>query len=474
MERPRKHSPIATLALALLCAFTLAACGGSTSAESVAGTVWQLTAISVEGDGAVADCTAEEYLAENGIEYRLEFPDDSSAALVRTQYSGRFGSEAITDLGYTLSGNRLSFTARNEAVFETVSFDGSTLVLRFDDARGTVTTFTFEKAEVEEAPEEPAAEEGAPEEQPAEDAAAAEETPQEEAFVEDALEDGQTVQVPCGVIATVPRLYAGRGARWVAYDEGMNLEVPNDGIRVVANIDWSERAEHSSEAKEEKWLIGTAIYNGMKRDVWLHIPYVGAHPLEQPRGERRAGLRAVARRRGRRRALMDLDLHGCRRDHRSDRGVGKDDAVLGCVGIRLAGSQRGARLRARCRHERLRRRGLPHDRLGQPQQQPLVRGHARLPRQRGRRADAARAGSGRRLFGRLHQVFGKLYRLAELRDETVLHVPLAALDLGQEALAHADVLGRDLHELVVHDVLERLLERERARGRELHGDVRGR
>jgi len=276
MKRPRKHSPIATLALALLCAFTLAACGGSTSAESVAGTVWQLTAISVEGDGAVADCTAEEYLAENGIEYRLEFPDDSSAALVRTQYSGRFGSEAITDLGYTLSGNRLSFTARNEAVFETVSFDGSTLVLRFDDARGTVTTFTFEKAEVEEAPEEPAAEEGAPEEQPAEDAAAAEETPQEEAFVEDALEDGQTVQVPCGVIATVPRLYAGRGARWVAYDEGMNLEVPNDGIRVVANIDWSERAEHSSEAKEEKWLIGTAIYNGMKRDVWLHIPYVGA------------------------------------------------------------------------------------------------------------------------------------------------------------------------------------------------------
>ena len=276
MERPRKHSPIATLALALLCAFTLAACGGSTSAESVAGTVWQLTAISVEGDGAVADCTAEEYLAENGIEYRLEFPDDSSAALVRTQYSGRFGSEAITDLGYTLSGNRLSFTARNEAVFETVSFDGSTLVLRFDDARGTVTTFTFEKTEVEEAPEEPATEEGAPEEQPADDAAAAEEAPQEEAFVEDALEDDQTVQVPCGVIATVPRLYAGRGARWVAYDEGMNLEVPNDGIRVVANIDWSERAEHSSEAKEEKWLIGTAIYNGMKRDVWLHIPYVGA------------------------------------------------------------------------------------------------------------------------------------------------------------------------------------------------------
>jgi hypothetical protein len=84
------------------------------------------------------------------------------------------------------------------------------------------------------------------------------------------------VQVPCGVIATVPRLYAGRGARWVAYDEGMNLEVPNDGIRVVANIDWSERAEHSSEAKEEKWLIGTAIYHGMRRDVWLHIPYVGA------------------------------------------------------------------------------------------------------------------------------------------------------------------------------------------------------
>ena len=143
MERPRKHSPIATLALALLCAIALAACGGGTSAESLAGTVWKLTAISVESDGAVADYTAEDYRAENGIEYRLEFPDDSRAALVRTQYSGPFGSEAITDLGYTLSGNRLSFTARNDAAYETVSFDGSALVMRFDDARGTVTTFTL-------------------------------------------------------------------------------------------------------------------------------------------------------------------------------------------------------------------------------------------------------------------------------------------------------------------------------------------
>ena len=41
----------------------------------------------------------------------------------------------------------------------------------------------------------------------------------------------------------------------------------------------------------------------------------------------------------------------------------------------------------------------------------------------------------------------------------------------EQALAHANVLGRDLNELIVDDVLEGLLQGECARRNELHGDV---
>ena len=50
-----------------------------------------------------------------------------------------------------------------------------------------------------------------------------------------------------------------------------------------------------------------------------------------------------------------------------------------------------------------------------------------------------------------------------LVDKTSADVGLLALDGVEDALAHADALGRHLDELVVHDVLECLLERERAR-----------
>ena len=44
----------------------------------------------------------------------------------------------------------------------------------------------------------------------------------------------------------------------------------------------------------------------------------------------------------------------------------------------------------------------------------------------------------------------------------------------EQTLAQADVLGSNLHQLVVGDVLQRLLQREGARRHQLHGDVGGR
>lgn len=54
---------------------------------------------------------------------------------------------------------------------------------------------------------------------------------------------------------------------------------------------------------------------------------------------------------------------------------------------------------------------------------------------------------------------------------TGAHRSLLAIGRVQNALAQTNVLGRDLHELVVGDVLERLLERKGARRRELNGNI---
>lgn len=54
---------------------------------------------------------------------------------------------------------------------------------------------------------------------------------------------------------------------------------------------------------------------------------------------------------------------------------------------------------------------------------------------------------------------------------TGAHRSLLAIGRVQNALAQTNVLGRNLHKLVVRDVLERLLERKGARRRELNGNI---
>ena len=78
-------------------------------------------------------------------------------------------------------------------------------------------------------------------------------------------------------VITMPAWFKARGGRWVEWDEGVNLEVTTDaGTVVVAGLQWDERSEIPAEVKEERFDLGGVDYDGLARELVLHLPYVDA------------------------------------------------------------------------------------------------------------------------------------------------------------------------------------------------------
>ena len=230
---------------------------------------------------------------------------------------------------------------------------------------------------------------------------------------EDSEEPEDQVVSVAGITVVMPGRWAAKGLYW-AVDERFQLtrlEYPLNGDRVqIAEIDWDERASLPYEADDELWTLGNVVSNGTVRPAVLHIIYVDSD------GKAYSANTSVSD------ATLACEYF---------LGLSPEEILswITVEDVQLPSQSSSSGLSGRrsefCGVWAFASKELWEAEDFAADHRALVRGVARLLRERGRGVRRARERAQLGLRGRLHQVVGRLHRVAEgVREDAACRLSL--------------------------------------------------